>query len=344
MTSKKWLDRGIYSLSIVISRLINRGKSPNNLIFNNILCIKEDEIGDLVNAFPVFEMLKKQYPTAKLTVLCRPFGLQLLKYSPFVDQIVTDYNQLESRYDLMIDLRGTIRSTLLALKKPPLYRLDRGTVRFKNRKKGAHPHEAETNWNIIRPVIDDKNKTIQPQLYLSVKERSEATQFLSDRGIKNFAVFHTGARRILKKWPLDRVAEIMKWLHHEYKLDCVLAGDKIDAEDALVLQQNLDFPLHIAAGQINLLVFAALCEKASLFIGNDSGPLHIASTMGTSSIGLFGPGDPIFHPQQSNATFIHHILECNPCDQVHCKYSNNPCIKRITIDEVKEKAIELWRK
>ena len=77
-------------------------------------------------------------------------------------------------------------------------------------------------------------------------------------------------------------------------------------------------------------------------MGNDSGPLHIATAMGTASLGLYGPGDPIFHPRKENATFIHHILECNPCDQVHCKYKSFPCIQRITEGEVKDKIKFLW--
>ncbi len=341
MTSKKWLDRGVYLFSMILSQLINRGKAVKNLKFNNILCFKEDEIGDFIYTLPVYEMLKKQFPESKITLLCRPFGRQLLSYCPHVDFVYTDYNDLKGKYDLIIDLRGTVHSTTYALMHRPLYRLDRGSMRYQNRKKGYHPHEAEANRNLVHPIIDESNLVFTPKIFLSDKERNEARQFLEERGIARYALFHTGARRILKKWPLERVAAVMKWLHTEYGLSCMLVGDNEDAKDADFLHAHSGVPVHVAAGKVNLLVFAALCEGASLFIGNDSGPLHVSTVMGAPSLGLYGPGDPIFHPRMRNARFIHHILECNPCDQVHCKYSDNPCIRRITIGEVQEKVKEL---
>lgn len=342
MTAKKWIDRCVYLASNFISSTINRGKNPKLLNFKKILCVKEDEIGDFIYTLPVYAMLRAQYPEAHITVLCRPFGVQLLSSCPDVNLVTSDYQSMDKQYDLLIDLRGTVASTLLSFSKKPIYRLDRGTVRFKNRKKGSHPHESEANWSIIAPIIDEQHKDLTPNIHLSPADTLAADAFLSSHRIERFALFHTGARRILKKWPLDRVVNIMTWLHQEHGLACVLIGDKTDGEDADWLQQQLPFPLHVAAGKINLTAFAALCQKSALFIGNDSGPLHIATAMGTATIGLYGPGDPIFHPRRSNATFIHHILECNPCDQVHCKYKSNPCIQRITEEEVKEKIKFLW--
>jgi ADP-heptose:LPS heptosyltransferase len=88
--------------------------------------------------------------------------------------------------------------------------------------------------------------------------------------------------------------------------------------------------------------FAALCQKARVFVGNESGPMHIAAASQIPTIGLFGPGEPpIFAPHGKKATYIHHKLECNPCDQIHCIYPENPCINRISVAEVKEKIVEL---
>lgn len=342
MTAKKWLDRGVYLSSMLISSFINRGKDAKSLYFNNILCIKEDEIGDFIYTLPVYSMLRKQYPTAQITVLCKPFGVHLLSHCPDINKATSEYKSLENQYDLIVDLRGTIASTQLAFSKKPIFRLDRGTQRYKNRKTGVHPHEMETNWSIIQPIVDASNQDMEPKIHLSAKDQELADAFLKSNQIGRFVIFHTGARRILKKWPLDRVVRIMKWIHQDFGFDCVLAGDATDAKDADEIQSQLDFKLHIAAGKINLLGFAALCEKSELFLGNDSGPLHIATAMGTTSLGLYGPGDPIFHPRKSNATFLHHILECNPCDQVHCKYKSNPCIQRITIEEVQDKIKSLW--
>ena len=335
MTAKKWLDRGVYLASVVLSRIINRDKDPKKLSFKKIICIKEDEIGDFIYTLPVYETLRNLYPDAEITVLCRPFGQQLLKNSLSVNKVISSYRETEKRYDLVVDLRGTIPSTWLGVRCFPAYRLDRGSIRFRNKKSGTHPHESEANRQIIAPLLEENKPLPVPKIEIGDEDREAALDFLKDSGVHGpFALFHTGARRVLKKWPLDRVAEIMRFVYERYGFACVLVGDKADAADALLLQKMTNVPVYVAAGKLPLLPFAALCETASLYLGNDSGPLHIACAMGTPSIGLYGPGDPIFHPRSANARYIHHILECNPCDQVHCKYPDNPCIQRISISEV----------
>lgn len=334
MRTKQWLDRGVYATSALLSWLIRTRSHHKKLFINKILCIKEDEIGDFIYSIPVYEMLKKQYPSAKIDVLCRPFGVELLKGNPFVDKAVSDYRDLEGPYPIQVDLRGTARSTWYALWNPPAIRLDRGTLRIRQRRAGRHPHESETAWEIVSPVVEEKHKVKEARIYLQETDYHIAEDFMASHGLSHFVVFHTGARRMLKKWPLERVAMVMNRLHTEYGLAPVLAGDHTDAQDASLLQQHLTCPLTVAAGQMPLRGFAALCARASLFIGNDSGPLHIAVAVGTPSVGLFGPGDPIFHPVARHSRYIHHLLECNPCDQVHCKYPENPCIRRITTDEV----------
>lgn len=341
MRAKQWLDRGVYAASALLSRLIRLRKIDKQLNVRKILCIKEDEIGDFIYSIPVYEMLKRQFPEAELEVLCRPFGVELLKGNPFVKKAVSDYDALKSEYTIQVDLRGTLKSTWFAVRNPPEIRLDRGTIRIRQRRTGRHPHESETAWEIVSPLVDEKNKVKEAKIYLQDEDFRAADAFISGNGLSRFMVFHTGARRILKKWPLERVAGVMNRLYADYGLTPVLVGDGTDAEDALGLQPQLDFELKVAAGVLPLRVFAALCSRASLFIGNDSGPLHIAVAVGTPSIGLFGPGDPIFHPVAEQSRYIHHVLECNPCDQVHCKYADNPCIRRITEAEVMKKVIEL---
>jgi ADP-heptose:LPS heptosyltransferase len=337
MAWRQWSDRGLFLLSIGLSRFINGKKDPKSLKYKRILIFKEDEIGDLVNVTPALASLRKQYPAAEITLVTQRFGLNLLKHCPDINRVTDDYSSLTGRYDLLIDLRGTPKSTWFAIKKRPAIRLDRGSVRFRNRQNGKHRREIETNLQVIEPVVDACNIIHDPVLTVSDDERKEAENFLSSENIRKFALFHTGARRILKKWPLERVAEIMKVLHEQYGLEPVIVGDQTDSEDLEMLQPMVPFTIHQAAGKISLLTFAAMCERATIFIGNDSGPFHIAAAMGTRSLALFGPGDPVFHPHQANAALIHHILECNPCDMVHCKYKENPCIQRITTDEVSRK-------
>jgi ADP-heptose:LPS heptosyltransferase len=117
----------------------------------------------------------------------------------------------------------------------------------------------------------------------------------------------------------------------------------------------------------SLSAFYALISKANLFIGNESGPLQLASLSGVPLLGLFGPGvERVFYPWGSDVTVlnalgeiirtdstthniqeegylakgknkkvvIHCLLDCNPCDQVNCIHPDNPCMHRISIHQV----------
>jgi len=327
---------------MMISKIINRNKNVNKLFFKNILCIRQDEIGDLCYSLHVFKMLGDQFPKAKLNLLCNPVAIPLVKHDPNIDKIFSDWNEVTDRYDLIIDLRGNWKSNRYALKNLPLYRLDRGTIRFRNMRKGKHPHEVFTNLQLVGPLIEVQNITEKPRIINGHDELGKAERFLSDNKIQSFAVLHTGARRQLRKWPLANFASLANYLVEKKQLDVIFCGDKGDITDIEMVRKKITSKTFTVAGEMNLGEFAALVSKAKLFAGNESGPLHIASVSGIPSLGLFGPGEPhVFYPYGEHTDYLHHVLECNPCDQIHCVHPDNPCIQRITIEEVKAKVDRL---
>ena len=118
-------------------------------------------------------------------------------------------------------------------------------------------------------------------------------------------------------------------------LNIVFIGDKNDVEDIKKLQATIPFKTYSTAGMLSLGAFGALVKKTVVYIGNDSGPLHMAALNGTPSIGLYGPVAPdIFYPPAPNAVVLHKVLPCNPCNQINCVHPENPCIQRISLEEV----------
>jgi ADP-heptose:LPS heptosyltransferase len=336
LLKQTWREKLVYLFSMVLSRLINGGKDLRQLKPRHILCIKEDEIGDMCYSLHVFDMLKKQFPDAKLTLLCKPFAITLLNNNPDIDHLTSNWNDLIHQYDLIIDLRGSWRSVFFALTHWPKARLDRATVRYNNMKAGKHPHEVLTNLQIVSPVIEPANQHTAPKIYTSRSDEKKADDFLIDTNVGKFAVLHTGARKALRKW--DKFPELAAYLKKEKQLDIVFTGDKSEMTEIMNLQKQIDFETFSVAGFFNLTELAALIEKADLYVGNESGPLHIAAITGTPSLGLYGPGEPyVFYPWGPKTQVVHHVLECNPCDQIHCVHPDNPCIHRIAMIEVIEK-------
>ncbi len=333
-----WREQLIYGASAIISQLINSGRNPQKLSFKNILFIKDDEIGDLCYSIPVFAMIKKQYPESKTTLLCKPFAKDLVKADQNLDRIVTDWAEVDDRYDLIIELRGTWKSNWKALQLLPRYRLDRGSVKLKNKFSGKRLHETEINYQVVESLINIENKTLVPVLFQMPEDEMQANDFILSNCLTHFAVMHPGTRRELKKWPLDRFAKTAQYLKEKYQLDTVFIGDKNDVEDIKKVQATIPFITYSTAGILSLGAFGALVKRATIYVGNDSGPLHISALNGTPSIGLYGPVAPtIFYPPVVNAVVLHKVLPCNPCNQLNCVHPENPCIQQISFEEVQEK-------
>ncbi|MBL7838226.1 MAG: glycosyltransferase family 9 protein [Bacteroidetes bacterium] len=307
-----------------------RVKSEN---IRDILVIKWDEIGDMVVATHVFEMLKQKYPQAKIHLICKPFVKPLIAHDPHIDYIATTLHAYNRKFDAVIVLRGTWTTWLKTFKYRPVNRVSRAVVRWAN--KGKQLHEIDTNAEVVKPLLGQMDKLFWPKLYFSADDEQQVDAFLKQNQLSRFAIVHAGARKKLRQWPLNRFALAVKHLKHKHHLDIVFAGTEEDESDIKIINDQLDFKTASFTRGFSLSQFNALCSKASFYLGNESGPLQIASVFNLPLIGLFGPGvKDVFYPRGAKARVIHPILECNPCDQVHCVRPENPCIQLIDIHEV----------
>lgn len=85
----------------------------------------------------------------------------------------------------------------------------------------------------------------------------------------------------------------------------------------------------------DVLDTAAMIQGAGLFVGNDSGPLHLAALLGVPVVGLFGPAPPErTAPFASRGVFMYRQVACSPCTQTTCAMPGNSCMNRIAVQEV----------
>ncbi len=359
---EKWL----YFINILISRFINAGK-PNLGAFSNssekvrsIIVVKWDEIGDMLTAVHVFELLKQNYPGVEITVLCKPFVSSLIQTDPNVDIIINDVEQWTKRYDLVVELRGTWKSVWKSLgwKTIPKYRVDRGWVRFQQR--GKQSHETITNYRIIEPLLphmagekkveDLSDLVIKPKLYPSANDIVLAQDWVDwalkdDVGVienvNGIAVLHTGARSDLRRWSPNRFAELSKWLLDEKKLMPVWVGTKEEEEQILASialggAGKVWISGETSPASTSLLAFYSFIERSALYVGNESGPLQMADIAEIPTVGIFGPGVPnVFYPRSTKSIVLHEVLSCNPCNQKICVQPLDRCIDRISFTQVK---------
>jgi ADP-heptose:LPS heptosyltransferase len=335
---QSWREKLLYLCSMSLSKVMHTAQLET-LQPKRILCIRQDEIGDMCYTLHVFDMLHAQYPEAEITLLCKPFAITLLNNHPAITHLTSNFSDLERHYDIIIDLRGSWRSLWFAITHWPKLRLDRATVRYQNSLTGKHPHEVLTNLQVVAPLITPPLQHTNPRIYASAADRKKAADFLVDHNIGNFAVIHAGARKTLRKW--NGYVQLATYLKQR-GLDIIFTGDRSEVSEIKNLQQQLAFDTYSVAGLFNLTELSALVSLSKLFVGNESGPLHIAAVSGAPSLGLYGPGEPhVFYPWGKHTAVIHHILECNPCDQITCVHPQNTCMQRIQLQEVVDKVESL---
>mgnify|MGYP000324191441 CR=1 FL=1 len=358
--------------SFLTTLFINWGKKGiKNSHFDKILVVKLDHIGDVVTATPVFEALKNRYPEAHVSLLLGSWSKDVVKNNPNIDELILYdsssfmrnkqrkhsltyyFNILRtirlSEFKLIIDLRGDWFTLILAVLSKCTFRLDRGTVRFKkkisklfNRFSENTTHEVICNLEIVQP-LGIKLHQVKTKIYLTNEEMDEANTILKHYGISEndtLIVIHPGAPWKPRRWSVRKFVNIANWCVSKKNAKVVLIGghDEIMLKDHLT--QFIDKRVIVLIGQTNLRQTMSIINRATMLVCNDSGPMHLASALGTPVVALFGPENPNkFGPWGSNNIVLHKKVDCFPCKQKTCTKADNTCVNLITESEVK-KAIE----
>lgn len=166
---------------------------------------------------------------------------------------------------------------------------------------------------------------------------SESIIAKTDSWKRPIIVLHPGSSRGLawKRWSLDRFVELGRELFEKWQGEILFIGGK-DEEDLLpLLQSKVNYPARILIDRLSLWETANLLTKANLFIGNDCGITHLAAAVGTKTLALFGPSDPVKNrPFGENARIISRHELCRGCVPHLSLQCGLKCLDAIEVEEV----------
>ena len=115
----------------------------------------------------------------------------------------------------------------------------------------------------------------------------------------------------------------------------VIGGSDLDIDLAQQIRKMAKSSAIIMAGRTTIKQFAAIAKKSALFVGSDSGAMHIASAVGTPVVALFGPSNPReWGPRGGSVEVIYKGLDCRACFHPTCQRGEQNCMRLISIDEV----------
>ncbi len=253
-----------------------------------ILFVTANRLGDAVLSTGLLDYLIKTYPDARITVACGPVAEGVFARMPNLERIVVFSKQpfgrhwlplwgmaVRTSWDLVVDIRGSALSWLIPTK-------CRATMR---------PGTGHKTIQLAQ-VLGLKVAPL-PVAWFSPDDMERASTFLP-AGKPPIIVLAPTANWAPKIWPADRFAALFQRLaatNIENAVPAVIAGPgEMEAAMAKPLLQALPSAIDLV-GRLTLPEIAAFLSRSSLFVGNDSGLMHLAAAAGASTLGLFGPTD-----------------------------------------------------
>lgn len=282
-----------------------------------ILVIRNDKLGDFIQAWPAFAMLKASNPSLKLTALVPAYTAPLAEICPYLDSIIIDskkddkadfrrlLNEIKNHhFDGLISFFSNTHNAKLAWKSGIKYRLAPATKfvqffynhRLTQRRSRSEKSEAEYNQDLVRAFLKKQNMPIvevkPPYLTFDKSAIENQRVFLSQTlGIstnKKWIFVHSGSGGSATNLSLPQYAELIQGLLTEFDCNAVLTAGPGESEKAHELAQLVnDSRVAIYDKNHGLVDFAHSLACADLFIAGSTGPLHLSSAFNVPTVGFY---------------------------------------------------------
>jgi heptosyltransferase-1/heptosyltransferase-2 len=333
------------------------------IVYNNILIIKMSSFGDIIHALPTLPPLRALYPAARISWLVEPQFAGLLPGAPYIDDpILFRKNDLkkmswrgkfaylaqlrrqlrEKRFDLVIDLQGLLKSSLVALlsgcsNRIGYWEMREGSFLVTRGVKGPHwqGHVVQRYLDVVR-YLGARVDTISFPLPDLEEEKDKMRELLAREGVsERFAVFFPASRWATKEWPTASYAALAERLA-DAGLFVLLAGAAADSAKAHMIKRlTASTRVRDFTGQTNIRELAGLVSLAAVCVGGDTGPMHVAAAAGVPTLSLFGP---VSGARTSAYGPLSRVISaaapCAPCFKRVCPRPDFICMPSIGVEEV----------
>lgn len=323
--------------------------------------------------------MRRAYPSAHLTYVVESAAALVLRDHPALNEIIVlprrrglsrlrDDRSMarrlaRGRYDVVIDLHGGPRSAWLAwATRAPMrigYRITGRSWMYthvvERTPEPSTRHSVLNQWDLLGPLgITDapSPEEVPVEMFGDEGVAASVATRLVEAGAgpeHEIAVVHVSASNPFKRWPSTSFVELVVGLlrGHASRFVVVLSGpSEPSAAQAVADAARLQLgavPGRVAAPQLDLREIRALVARSAVYIGGDSGPLHVAATTGTPIVELLGPTVASRSFPWRPARYFTEIVEagplpCRPCDERSCIPGDFRCLTRISAERVRAAA------
>jgi ADP-heptose:LPS heptosyltransferase len=354
----------------VLSGIVFRRFSGDPDSVRRIVIFRIGNVGDVAAATPVLAAIRRRFPNAYICLLTSPGAkgapgaAEMIQPGSLVDSLLVYYKsdiatwegrkrllrQLRNEgFEMFIELSNILSPFRQVLQSMALARmagchyavgLRLAGCSWFPRTQALHVpflREPDRLWETVGPVLGlGPNESVP--LPVSDADRAHVGGLLEQKGLtakESLVVMHVGAKRAANRWFEERYAAVADWLQRERGLRVVFTGALSDVDQVERVLRQMRSEAIPVCGQLSLLQTAALLERAVLYVGNDTGPMHIAAAMGTPAVAIFSARDypRQWYPYGEQHFVIRRDVPCSPCFLDECD-RGLICLERIQVNDV----------
>jgi len=348
-----------------------------------ILLVRLRQIGDVVFTTPALAALSNHFPSAQITYIVEPAAAAVVSGNPLVSRVLVapraagvrgfladlalGRRLARERFDIAIDFHGGPRASLLTWLSRAGTRIGYAiagrswmyTHRVDRPRELRARHSVENQWDLLAALgVEPPSRERYPvEMPLDPSVAARVALRLTAHHVSAAArivVLHVSAGNPFRRWPTDSFAEVAAALVDSDPDTCVVVTSgpsEADAatrviEDARARLTGPSGERVLACGEFSLSELRALVDRAALYIGGDSGPMHVAATSPVPIVSLYGPTLPARSEPWRSRTIPAVAVEleglgCRPCDQRVCEPGDFRCLTRIRPQQVIDAATRL---
>jgi lipopolysaccharide heptosyltransferase II len=367
----------IRSRTTSLSCLSTKPRSRNSRI--KILLVRLRQIGDVVFTTPAIHALRRRFPDSHLSYIVEPAAAPIVVNNPHLNEVIVaprgrgargllddlalGRRLRAERFDVAIDFHGGPRASLLTWLSGAPERLGYNVVgrgwmytrRVARPRELRRRHSVENQWDLLAPLgVAPADPSLFPmEMPADARVTADVADRLARAGVTaddRIIVVHVSAGNPFRRWPVDHFVDLAVALAADPHRRIVVTSGPSEHDAAGRVIADAQARLGPAAatrvlscGEFSLGELRALLDRASLYIGGDSGPLHIAATTTVPIVGLYGPTLPVRSAPWRDASWVTESVDagelpCRPCEQRVCEPGDFRCLTSIKAAQVCEAA------
>ena len=339
-----------------------------------LLVIRPDHLGDVLLTTPALKLLKRRRPNLELHVLCGPWSASLLAAYPEIDQVITlpfpGFNRVSEPtnpngwlgllksarmlrrigYGGAIIMRpdhwwGALLAYAAGIPQRIGYELSGVAPLLTRAIQYQRQHAVTQSLRLAQAWLeaDDEDETVELGYPIAAADDAWIASYLAERNLGSSSptiCIHPGSGADSKLWQNDKWAAVADALDNEFRAAIIFTGTSAEERlsDTIIAQMRAQ-AMNLA-GMTSIGQSAALFRRSLLVLGTDNGAMHLAAAVGTPTVTLFGPADPMefapWGPPRRHA-IVTSAIDCRPCRILDWRNDSpdyHPCVREISVDEV----------